>query len=89
MNAESSRSHAVVILYVDRHDHATKGRKARKLVLLPLASPYPPLRFPCKARKFVLRPEASSASLKEQLLAATVPDLVTAARRAVRPINPN
>ena len=31
MNAESSRSHAVVILYIERHDHETKKRKARKL----------------------------------------------------------
>ena len=30
MNAESSRSHAVVILYIDREDHATGKRKGRK-----------------------------------------------------------
>jgi len=31
MNAESSRSHAVVILHLERHDAATAKRKARKL----------------------------------------------------------
>ena len=30
MNAESSRSHAVVILYIDRSDHATAKKKGRK-----------------------------------------------------------